>query len=150
MIQRLIIILTMAGWLVVVILVAQINLIGFKTATLRWPNVTQPNTIFHWAGNISKRGIIPADTEAVVYITVPRQFNTATLNVFAQRNGGQLQVKVDSIGANNTQVIGPAGTAISLPLIWSQLATKSKSFNVRIRAINETASITGISLIIRQ
>lgn len=150
MTQRLIIILTVAGWLVVAILVAQTNLIGFKTATLRWPNVTQPNTVFHWAGNLTARGIIPVDTEAVAYISVPRQFNAAILKVATRKGSGQLQIKVAGTDGVDAEVVGQAGATISLPLVWSQLATKTKLITVRLRAADQPVTITGASLVIRK
>ena len=150
MMPRLLIIATILSWLAVIGLVAQTNLIGFTTATLRWPNVKQPTTVFHWAAANTNRGTISADTETVVYVSVPRQFTTATLNVSTQESDGQLQVKVDSSGNNNAQVAGQAGSTVSLPLVWSQLATKTRPFTVRLRAINATVTITSMSLTIRQ
>jgi hypothetical protein len=139
---------TVLTWLIVVIAVAQTNMVGFSSTTLHWSNLQQPNASFRWSSAPTEHPVrITPDVTKTMKVTIPRAFSTATLFIETTAGDGRLFVAVDAPAGRTMHTASTAaGTTLQLPLRWEDTAMSNRTFSVSVSSIDTFVQLSAMKL----
>lgn len=133
-------------WFGVGLIVLDHNL-GWGTTTLRWPNPVAPTAMWSWdAAEVTPTKIEPRSGQWM-RVTLPRGFNTATLEVLTV-DPSELVLRAEARDRQTTIAQASGGSIHTLSFSWSTLVARGKTFRFRVEnPTDQTAIITSVRLI---
>ncbi len=146
--SRLLLTVTITFWMFIVVLIARTQMIGTRSITLHWHNLSQPTTTFHWTKTPETRPVrLGANESRTFNITVPRAFDRALLLITSTPGDGVVTAVVNTKNASTLQTATTtAGQVLTVPITWQDTAVATRSFSVRLSAATAAIELQTISL----
>lgn len=133
-------------WLGVGFIVLDHNL-GWGTTILRWPNPAAPTAMWSWDATEQTPTIVEPRSGQWMRVTLPRGFQTATLEVRTVDPTG-LVLRAEARNSQKDIAQASEGSTHWLSFSWADLVARGKTFRFRVEnPTDQSAEISSIRLI---